>query len=184
MNSIFIQVPRTNKMSFLPYLSLYGPCLRCRRNRPPVWILLSLYEHAIKIDLSEDFSHSISPYWRSIPHRRSTWRGCCERSTKRPPWIDQISQTGRWRCSDSQSQTQDSQVGSHIGVTQTMLPLTIGGACVFLCLAASSLTLILALFSLHFIMCRNDITARSTGKQEGVTEPELSEPRPLCLLRQ
>ena len=49
MNSIFIQVPHTNKMSFLPYLSLYGPCLHCRQSRPPVRILLLSYEHAIKL---------------------------------------------------------------------------------------------------------------------------------------
>ena len=72
MNSIFIQVPRTNKMSFLPYLSLYGPCLRCRRSQPPVQILLLSYEHAIKLTRRKTSLILFSPYRRSTPHRRST----------------------------------------------------------------------------------------------------------------
>ena len=91
MNSIFIQVPRTNKMSFLPYLSLYGPCLCCHQSRPTVRILLLSYEHAIKLTRRKTSLILFSPYRRSTLHGRLTWRGCCERTTKEPPWIDQIS---------------------------------------------------------------------------------------------
>ena len=70
---------------------------------------------------------------------------------------------------------------TYLSETQTMLPLTIGGVCVFLCLAASSLTLILSLFSLHFIMCKSEVMAQEVGKQEVTTETEL---KPLCLHRQ
>ena len=62
-----------------------------------------------------------------------------------------------------------------------MLPLTIGGVCVFLCLAASSLTLILSLFSIHFMMYKSEGMAKEEGKQEAITHTEL---KPLCLHRQ
>ena len=62
-----------------------------------------------------------------------------------------------------------------------MLPLTVGTVCVFLCLAASSLTLILSIFSIYFMMCSGSETAKEEGKQESSTDREL---KPLCLRRQ
>ena len=62
-----------------------------------------------------------------------------------------------------------------------MLPLTVGMVCVFMCLAASSLTLILSIFSIHFRMCTGSEMAKEEGKQEVSTDMEL---KPLCLRRQ
>ena len=62
-----------------------------------------------------------------------------------------------------------------------MFPLTVGIVCVFMCLAASSLTLILSIFSIYFIMCTGSETAKVEGKQEVSTDMEL---RPWGLGRQ
>ena len=62
-----------------------------------------------------------------------------------------------------------------------MLPLTVGNVCVFMCLAASSLTLILSIFSIYFMMCLGSETAKEEGKQESNTGREA---RPHCLDRQ
>ena len=62
-----------------------------------------------------------------------------------------------------------------------MLPLTVGTVCVFMCLAASSLTLILSIFSIYFMMCLGSETAKEEGKQKSNTGREL---RLLCLDRQ
>ena len=59
-----------------------------------------------------------------------------------------------------------------------MLPLTVGTVCVFMCLAASSLTLILSIFSIYFMMCLGSEMAKEEGQQESNTGMEL---RPLCL---
>ena len=62
-----------------------------------------------------------------------------------------------------------------------MLPLTVGSICVFICLTASSLTLILSLFLIYFMICLGSETAKEEGKQDSNTGRE---PRPLCLDRQ
>ena len=62
-----------------------------------------------------------------------------------------------------------------------MLPLTVGTVCVFMCLAASSLTLILSIFSIYFKMCSGRKMAKEERKQEVSTDMEL---KPLCLRRQ
>ena len=62
-----------------------------------------------------------------------------------------------------------------------MLPLTVGIVFVFMCLAASSLTLLLSIFSIYFMMCKGSETAKEEGKQEVSTDME---PKPLCLHRQ
>ena len=61
-----------------------------------------------------------------------------------------------------------------------MLPLTVGIVFVFMCLAASSLTLILSIFSIYFMMCLGSDTAKEERKQEVSTDIEL---KPLCLCR-
>ena len=62
-----------------------------------------------------------------------------------------------------------------------MLPLLVGTVCVLMCLAASSLTLILSIFSpIYFMMCLGSETAKEEGKQEVSTDMEL---KPLCLHR-
>ena len=53
-----------------------------------------------------------------------------------------------------------------------MLPLTVGTVCVFMCLAASSLTLILSIFSIYFMMCSGSETAKEEGKQQVSTDIE------------
>ena len=50
-----------------------------------------------------------------------------------------------------------------------------------MCLAASSLTLILSIFSIYFMMCMGSEMAKVEGKQEVSTDMEL---RPRCLGRQ
>ena len=62
-----------------------------------------------------------------------------------------------------------------------MLPLTVGRVCVFMCLAAYSLTLILSLFLIYFMICSGSETAKEEGKQDSNTRREL---RPLCLDRE
>ena len=52
---------------------------------------------------------------------------------------------------------------------------------IFMCLAASSLTLILSIFSIYFMMCSGSETAKEESKQEVSTDMEL---KPLCLHRQ
>ena len=46
---------------------------------------------------------------------------------------------------------------------------------------SSSLTLILSIFSIYFMMCSGRETAKEEGKQEVSTDMEL---KPLCLRRQ
>ena len=62
-----------------------------------------------------------------------------------------------------------------------MLPLMVGTVCVFMCLAASSLTLILSIFSIYFMMCLGSEMAKEEGKQESNTGREA---RPHYLDRQ
>ena len=85
--------------------------------------------------------------------------------------ITMVEKVGHW------SHPLDTQVGHTECEIQTMLPLTIRGVCIFMCLAASMATLILSLFSLHFIMFKNVNTTHRQKNQERVTELE-----PLCLL--
>ena len=67
--------------------------------------------------------------------------------------------------------------------TQTMLPLTVGRVCVFMYLAASTITVILSLFLIYFMMCG---TSSETDKEERNQGSKTSEEpvRPLCLARQ
>ena len=51
----------------------------------------------------------------------------------------------------------------------------------FICLAASSLTLILSLFLIYFMICLGSETTKEEGKQESNTGREA---RPHCLDRQ
>ena len=62
-----------------------------------------------------------------------------------------------------------------------MPPLTVGSVCVFMCLVAISLTLILSLFLIYFMICLDSETAKEEGKQESNTGREA---RPCCLDRQ
>ena len=60
--------------------------------------------------------------------------------------------------------------------TQTMTPfLTFENACLYLCLATSSLTLLITIFSLYIIMQKYRITAQAAPRQGEVTglEPVL-----------
>ena len=68
--------------------------------------------------------------------------------------------------------------------TQIMLPqaLSIGDVCIYMCLAASLTILILSIFSIYFIMFKNNSTThklRVEREQASRTEPE-----PLCLRQQ
>ena len=97
------------------------------------------------------------------------------------PWIDQISNNREVEKQTLRARHWDTQVGLHLGETQTMLSfLTIEGVCLFLCLAAASLTLLLTIFSLYIIMYKSDIMAQTASRQEELTEQE---PVPRCLLQ-
>ena len=123
------------------------PCLRYCQSRPPVRICQYTYKDIIKIDsVGRPF---IFIRGRGSLHWPSTWRGCCEELQRHRHGLitDKLHREGG-EGTDCLSQTQDTHRWgkTYLSETQTMLPLTIGGVCVFLCLAASSSTLIVSFF--------------------------------------
>ena len=66
-------------------------------------------------------------------------------------------------------------------VDKDNVPLNGGNILYIHVLAASLLTLILSIFSIYFMMCMGNSTAKVEGKQEVSTDMEL---RPRCLGRQ
>ena len=76
------------------------------------------------------------------------------------------------------------QVGHTLCVRQGMLPqdISIGNVCIYICLAASTTILILSIFSIYVIMCKNDSTTHKLRREK--EQADRTEPEPLCLRQQ
>ena len=109
-----------------------------------------------------------------------TWRlRISEKENKSSPWNNQISSKVRWRRYLRARDQEDSGGAVQCILTQTMTPLlTVENTCLYLCLAASSLTLTITVFSLYVIIQRYRITGQDNHRQ-GVRTGQEEVPR--CL---